>query len=82
MKSIARLPAFLCLSALAGCGTSTVASDAHLLIDRPPPLDLCEPGEDPRVNSELVGECTALTRSVGDWILQTDAVLKSLEDAQ
>lgn len=76
------MPAFLCLSALAGCGTLTVASDAPLLIDRPPPLDLCEPGEDPRVDENLIGDCTALTRAVGDWVLQTDEVLKRLEDAK
>jgi hypothetical protein len=38
-------------------------------VDQPPPLALCAPGQNPNVVEALIGDRTALTKGVGDWLL-------------
>ena len=60
----------LCLIGLAACASSPdLPGDGCEWVPPPPRLELCEPGEDPQVDENLIGQCTALTRPVGDWIL-------------
>jgi len=33
------------------------------------PAALCEPGQDPEVDENLIASCTALTQPMGDWLL-------------
>ena len=55
---------------LLGCaGATEVKVDAASSIDHPPPPRLCEPGEDPNVDADLVASCTAMTLEFGDWYL-------------
>ncbi len=55
---------------LAACATSTVpAGNGCEWVDQPPPPVLCEPGQDPNVDENLIADCTALTRPMGDWLL-------------
>jgi hypothetical protein len=70
VKYTQKLSAFLCLSVLLGCeGLTAVKVDAASTIDQPPPPMFCEPGEDPQVNVDLVGNCTSMTQDFGDWYL-------------
>ena len=76
MKFTTRFAAFLYLSALGGCDSLIVVNEARLIVDPPPALDLCEPGQDPNVDENLVAECTALTKPVGDWLLGVSELLE------
>ena len=70
MKSMQKLSASLCLIGLLGCaGATEVKVDSASSIDQPPPPRLCESGEDPKVDVNLVGSCTAMTLEFGDWYL-------------
>ena len=70
MESMQKLRACLCLSVLLGCaGATEVKVDSASSIDQPPPPRLCEPGEDPNVDADLVASCTAMTLEFGDWYL-------------
>jgi hypothetical protein len=46
-----------------------VKVDAASTIDQPPPPDLCEPGQSPVVDENLISDCTAMTKDFGDWFL-------------
>ena len=70
MRYIPKLSASLCLIGLLGCaGATEVKVDSASTIDQPPPPRLCEPGEDPNVDVDLVASCTAMTLEFGDWYL-------------
>ena len=68
MKYTRRFASFLCLSALAGCAPS-IASNGCEWVDQMPKPNLCEPGQDPVVDENLIAQCTALTGPMGDWLL-------------
>jgi hypothetical protein len=55
--------------ALGACAPSIVQGDGCEWVDQPSPLALCEPGQNPNVDEALIADCTALTRSVSDWLL-------------
>lgn len=64
------LPALALL--LAACGGARVVGDGCEWVPPPPRPDLCEPGQDPNVDENLIAECTALTKPAGDWWLEID----------
>lgn len=69
MKFMLKSSAFLFLIVLAGCASSTPVGDGCEWIPQPPPLELCSPLQDPAVDGNLIGECTSLTKDLGDWLL-------------
>jgi len=65
-----RSSVFLCLSVLLGCATPIdVQVDDTSWLDQPPPPRLCEPGQNPDVDENLVADCTAMTEDFGNWYL-------------
>jgi len=74
VKSTLKLASFLCLIALAGCVNSTPPGNGCEWVNPPPPPQLCEPGQDPTVDADMIGQCTALTKEFGDWVLGTTAL--------
>jgi hypothetical protein len=54
---------------LLGCDKQTVTVDAASSIAQPPPPHFCASEEDPKVDVNLVGSCTAMTLEFGDWYL-------------
>ncbi len=54
---------------LIACANSIPLGNGCKWVDQPPPLGLCEPGEVVVIDENLIASCTALTQSVGDWVL-------------
>jgi hypothetical protein len=70
VKFTTKLLAFLSLIALAGCVTSTPVGNGCEWIAPPPPPVFFAPLEDPKVDGNLISSCTALTKDMGDWLLE------------
>lgn len=73
MKFIVKFGICLSLSALSACETSTPVGNGCEWVDPVPRLELCKPGQQVTVDEGLVANCTALTRPVGDWLLELAA---------
>ena len=68
MKYALKSSAFLCLSVTIGCANSVPVGNGEW-VEQPPPVVFCEPGQEVIVDEHLIANCTAMTKSFGDWFL-------------